>query len=74
MIHSNAFLVKMMFQAARTIEDIPVAVFPAWRSPLKVHIGVFVLLYVLSFAKFQVILILSQYVIIFFSFLRCVSF
>merc|ERR1711884_834524 len=41
-------------QAARTIEDIPVAVFPAWRSPLKVHIGVFVFLYVLSFAKFQI--------------------
>jgi len=41
-------------QAARTIEDIPVAVFPAWRAPLKVHIGIFIFLYALSFAKFQI--------------------
>ena len=60
MIHPNDFLVKMMSQAARTIEDIPVSVFPEWRTPLKVHIGVFVFLYALSFAKFQVILIFES--------------
>ena len=85
MIHSNAFLIlKMMSQAARTIEDIPVAVFPEWRTPLKVHIGVFVFLYALSFAKFQVILIFESicFVILIYEsvcyhllmFLRCASF
>ena len=36
------------------------AVFPAWRAPLKVHLGIFVFLYALSFAKFQVILIIRM--------------
>ena len=40
--------------AARTIEDIPVAVFPAWKVPFILNIILFVFLYALSFAKFQV--------------------
>ena len=40
--------------AARTIEDIPVAVFPSWRKPFLVHLLIFIFLYLLSFAKFQV--------------------
>jgi len=40
--------------AARTIEDIPVAVFPNWRKPFIIHIILFVFLYLLSFAKFQI--------------------
>ena len=36
------------------------AVFSAWRAPLKVHLGIFVFLYALSFAKFQVILIIRM--------------
>ena len=47
-------IMMIMMQAARTIEDIPVAVFPAWRAPLKVHLAIFIFLYALSFAKFQV--------------------
>jgi hypothetical protein len=41
-------------QAAGEIEDIPMAVFPAWRAPLLIHLLLFTLLYILSFAKFQV--------------------
>jgi len=40
--------------AARTIEDIPVSVFPSWKKPFLVHIILFALLYLLSFLKFQV--------------------
>ncbi len=40
--------------AARVIEDIPVAVFPSWRVPFIINIVLFVFLYALSFAKFQV--------------------
>ena len=40
--------------AARTIEDIPVSVFPAWKVPFILNIILFVFLYALSFAKFQV--------------------
>ena len=40
--------------AARVIEDIPVAVFPSWRIPFLINIVLFVFLYALSFAKFQV--------------------
>ena len=40
--------------AARVIEDIPVAVFPSWRVPFIINIVLFIFLYALSFAKFQV--------------------
>ena len=40
--------------AAATIEDIPVSLFSSWRKPFIVHIILFVFLYLLSFAKFQV--------------------
>lgn len=40
--------------AARVIEDIPVAVFPSWRVPFIVNIAIFIFLYALSFAKFQI--------------------
>lgn len=40
--------------AARVIEDIPVAVFPSWRVPFIINIVLFVFLYALSFAKFQI--------------------
>jgi len=40
--------------AARTIEDIPVAVFPSWRKPFIVHLILFALLYLLAFVKFQI--------------------
>lgn len=40
--------------AARTIEDIPVSMFPSWRKPFLVHILLFIFLYALSFAKFQI--------------------
>jgi len=41
-------------EAARTIEDIPVSVFPQWRAPFLLHLIIFVLLYILSFARFQI--------------------
>ena len=44
--------------AARTIEDIPVSVFPAWKIPFIINIILFVFLYALSFAKFQVNLVI----------------
>ena len=40
---------------ARTIEDIPVAVFPQWRVPFYIHLSIFVFLYILGFVKSQVI-------------------
>merc|ERR1719499_3032855 len=40
--------------SARTIEDIPVSVFSQWRIPFLIHLAIFVFLYVLSFAKFQI--------------------
>jgi len=40
--------------AARTIEDIPVAVFPQWRIPLYIHLAIFSFLYLLSFVRFQI--------------------
>ena len=40
--------------SARTIEDIPVSVFSQWRIPFLIHLAIFVFLYILSFAKFQV--------------------
>jgi len=40
--------------AARTIEDIPVAVFPNWRMPFLIHMILFIFLYLLSFAKMQI--------------------
>jgi len=41
-------------QTARCIEDIPVSVFPQWRVPFIIHISIFIFLYLLSFAKFQI--------------------
>jgi len=41
-------------QAARTIEDIPVSVFPQWRVPFVIHLCIFAFFYVLSFIKFQI--------------------
>lgn len=40
--------------AARVIEDIPVAVFTSWRAPFFIHLAIFIFLYALSFAKYQV--------------------
>jgi len=40
--------------AARTIEDIPVSLFPSWRKPLLIHILLFCFLYALTFAKIQI--------------------
>ena len=40
--------------AARQIEDIPLSLFPAWRAPLYTHLALFTLLYLLSFARFQI--------------------
>jgi len=40
--------------SARTIEDIPVSVFSQWRIPFLIHLAIFVFLYILSFAKFQI--------------------
>lgn len=40
--------------AARTIEDIPVSLFPSWRKPFILHILLFIFLYLLSFAKIQI--------------------
>ena len=39
---------------ARTIEDIPVSVFTQWRVPFYIHLAIFIFLYILSVAKFQV--------------------
>ena len=46
--------------SARTIEDIPVAVFPQWRVPFYIHLAIFIFLYILGFVKYQV----SVYLII----------
>ena len=40
--------------SARTIEDIPVAVFPLWRVPFYIHLAIFIFLYILGFVKYQV--------------------
>ena len=32
--------------SARTIEDIPVAVFPQWRVPFYIHLAILIFLYV----------------------------
>jgi len=40
--------------AARTIEDIPVSVFPSWRLPFLIHLLIFIFFYAWSFAKFQI--------------------
>jgi hypothetical protein len=40
--------------SARTIEDIPVAVFPQWRVPFYIHLVIFIFLYILGFVKYQV--------------------
>jgi len=40
--------------AARTIEDIPVAVFPQWRVPFYIHLSIFTFIYILGFVKFQI--------------------
>jgi len=39
---------------ARTIEDIPVAVFPQWRVPFYIHLSIFVFLYIIGFVKSQI--------------------
>jgi len=39
---------------ARTIEDIPVSVFTQWRVPFYIHLAIFIFLYILSVAKFQI--------------------
>ena len=41
--------------SARNIEDIPVSVFSQWRAPFFIHLAIFIFLYILSFAKFQVL-------------------
>lgn len=41
-------------QASRTIEDIPVSVFPQWKAPFLIHLGIFIFIYALNFAKFQI--------------------
>ena len=40
--------------SARSIEDIPVSVFPLWRVPFYIHLSIFCFLYILGFVKFQV--------------------
>merc|ERR1712106_1172354 len=40
--------------AARTIEDIPVAVFPQWRVPFYIHLSIFTFIYILGFVKIQI--------------------
>jgi len=40
--------------SARSIEDIPVSVFPLWRVPFYIHLSIFCFLYILGFVKFQI--------------------
>jgi len=40
--------------SARSIEDIPVSVFPLWRIPFYIHLSIFCFLYILGFVKFQI--------------------